>query len=200
MHLKMEAYLYRHSQRGMFKANCKCKGWFLSVHICATTVIKSCPWEVSTEAENYFCLWKKPALFFLPQHQQQTVVGKKVLGPGDRVPWHPREIPLAHWTFSASFSGPHLFGDRRKFPTREGETFLAFRFLYGTRVEENPPEDPCSHPVILPEGSLPAESCFMLRTVRHRLTETFGLDTEYSTDAKWCVLQVCARWSGLPLA
>lgn len=169
----------------MFKVviNWKFKGWLFSVYVCATTVIESCSWELPTESESYFSLRNEPALSFLPQHQQQTAVGDEVLGSGDSVPCHHREIPLVHWTSSVSFSGPHQFEDRRNFPTRDRESFLSFRFLYSTRVEENPAEDPCSHPVILPEGSLPAESCFMLWTLTHRLTEVFGLDTEYLTDA-----------------
>lgn len=68
-------------------------------------------------------------------------------------------------------------------PARGGETFLAFSFLCSMRVGGNPPGDPSSRPVILPVGSLPAESCFMLLTLIYRLTEAFGLDTEYLTDA-----------------
>lgn len=118
-----EAHLYRHSQREMFKVleNWKFYRWFLSVHICATTVIKSCSRELSTEAENYFCLRNEPALSVLPQHQQQAAVGDEVLGPAgsdgtEKPPWSTEYfVPFSQ--------DPTYLGTEETFPPEMGKDF-----------------------------------------------------------------------------
>lgn len=107
----------------MLKVNCKCKGWFLSVHICASTVIKSCPWELSAEAENYFCLWKNPALFFLPQHQQQTAVGEKVLGQGTGCPDITESSPQSTEHLVPLSQDLTYLGTEESFPPEKGNHF-----------------------------------------------------------------------------
>lgn len=112
--------------------------------------------------ENWFCLRNKSALFFLPRRQRLAAAGDKVLSPGERAPWQHRETPSVCSMFRTLFSGLSLFGDGRHFPTSQRWGDISGFQLSSTRVGGNPPRDPWSHPVTLPAGSLPAESCFML--------------------------------------
>lgn len=157
-------------------------------HLTATHLY-NCNWILFRKALYWgrvelFFLREKSAFFFLPQHQRLTAAGDKVLSPGTGLSDSTEKSPrFAEHLVHHSQGSTYLRTEEIFPPARGGETFLAFSFLCSMRVGGNPPGDPSSRPVILPVGSLPAESCFMLLTLIYRLTEAFGLDTEYLTDA-----------------
>lgn len=128
-------------------------------------MIESCWWGLSTESESCFCLRNEPALSpsFLPQHQQQPAERRCWSQGTDVLP--SQGNPLCPLDIQCLFlRTPPTWGQKKPSHQRQGK-------ISGFQVSL------LRIPVAIlssPAGSLPAESCFVLWALTHRLTEVWS--------------------------